>query len=150
MQKIRQAKPEEANLLTNLTMDSKSYWRYSKEFLKKCRPHLLMSEEYINSWPVKVIEIDNEVKGYFSLKVIEGENRLDNLWILPEFIGQGLGSLLFQEVIKEAELLNWKYFRLAGERNAVEFYEKLGAKEIGRVQSRLGKDIFLPHMEYIL
>ena len=51
--------------------------------------------------------------------------------------------------LKEAKEIGWSSFRLAGEEKAVGFYEKQGAKLIGRIQSRLGKDIFLPHMEYV-
>ena len=49
--------------------------------------------------------------------------------------------------LKEAKKLGWDYFRLAGEPATISFYNKMGAVLIGQVQSRLEKDLFLPHME---
>ena len=55
--------------------------------------------------------------------------------------------MLFKDAIEQAKLLGWNYFRLAGEPNAVEFYEKMGAVFIGEVESCVRKGLFLPHME---
>ncbi len=107
-----------------------------------------MTEEYIKNWPVKVFEIDGEIIGYFSLKIIGDENRLDNLWVKPKYIKSGIGKELFKEAVNVAKEIGWTTFTLAGEEKAIGFYEKQGAKLIGKVQSRLGKDIFLPHMKY--
>ncbi|MCB0422346.1 MAG: GNAT family N-acetyltransferase [Bdellovibrionales bacterium] len=150
MEFIRQAHIHEGNFLSELTLESKAYWGYSKDFLEKCRPHLKVTQKDIAQWPVKVLERDHEILGYFSLKTIDAENRLDNLWLLPKFIGKGFGRLLFLDAIQEAKQLEWKFFRLASEKNAIGFYKKLGAQLIGEIPSRLGNDIFLPHMEYIL
>lgn len=145
---IRQAKTTESKLLSDFTVTSKAVWGYDKDFLEKCRPHLIVSEEYISNWPVKVLEEEGKVLGYFSLKTIDGENRLDNLWISPEHIRQGHGSTLFNEAVSTAKELNWDYFRIATDKYAEKFYERLGFKNIGKVQSRLGGEIFLIHMEY--
>jgi N-acetylglutamate synthase-like GNAT family acetyltransferase len=145
---IRQAKTSESGLLSNFTVTSKAFWGYDEEFLEKCRPHLIVSEEYIAKWPVRVLEIEDEILGYYSLKVINGENRLDNLWISPKYIRQGHGSTLFNDSVKTARKLNWDFLRIATDKYAVNFYEKLGFINIGKVQSRLGGDIFLIHMEY--
>ena len=144
---IRKAKAEEAIFLSNLALRSKSYWGYSEEFIEACRPHIYVDKEYIEKWPVVVAELNNNIIGFFSLKQIDSENRLDNLWIEPKFIKCGYGKILFSESIKHAKDLGWNYFRLAGEPDAVTFYEKMGATLIGEIQSRLRDDLFLPHME---
>lgn len=149
MTKIRQARLDEKNLLTNLTLESKSYWGYSSAFLEKCRPHLTMTEDYIKNWPVKVFEKNGEVIAYFSLKKIGEENRLDNLWVRPKYIKSGIGKVLFKEAISVAKEIGWTFFTLVGEEKAIGFYEKQGARLIGKIQSRLGEDIFLPHMKYV-
>jgi GNAT superfamily N-acetyltransferase len=149
MRRIRQARLDEIELLNKLTLASKSYWNYSAEFIEKCRPHLEMTEDYINNWPVQVLEVRGHIVAYFSLKTISGEDRLDNLWVEPSHIKNGYGKILFHRAVEEAKNLGWNSFRLAGEEGAVGFYEKQGAKRIGKVSSRLGSDIFLPHMEYV-
>ncbi|MDC1174104.1 GNAT family N-acetyltransferase [Bacteriovoracaceae bacterium] len=145
---IRKALSKEAHFLSELALRSKAYWGYDKTFIEKCRPHIKIDDDYIKSWPVIVLLVTDKIVGFASLKVISDEKRLDNLWIAPEHIQSGYGTLLFNEAVIEAKKLGWDYFRLAGEEKSIGFYTKKGAKLIGKVQSRLGKDIFLPHMEY--
>lgn len=94
-----------------------------------------------------MLEDSGSIVGYFSLKMINGENRLDNLWIEPKFIRKGYGSLLLSESIDRAKELGWDSFRMAVDDFAVGFYESKGASVIGKVQSRLGQDVCLNHME---
>lgn len=145
--KLRDAKLGEGEFLSNLALRSKSIWGYEKSFIEACRPHIKIDDEYIVDWPVVLIELESEILGFYSLKVIKSENRLDNLWIEPTHIRCGLGCILFRDAVVRSSQLNWQYFRLAGEPNAISFYEKMGAKLIGEVQSRLKKDLYLPHME---
>jgi GNAT superfamily N-acetyltransferase len=148
--KLRQALVSEANDLCNLAIRSKAIWGYEEEFLQQCRQWIKIDKEYIEKWPVVVLEKNNEIKGFYSLKKINEENRLDNLWIEPKFVRCGYGQILFQDAIEVARTLKWNHFRLAGEPKAVVFYKKMGARLIGSVQSRLKADLFLPHMEYDL
>lgn len=144
---IRKASLDEGKYLSELTLRSKAHWGFSQEFLNKCRPHLVIDKKYISEWTVRVLEADEELIGYFSLKTIGGENRLDNLWLEPKFIRKGFGSILLRDAIKAARKLDWSSFRMAVDEHALKFYEKKGAKVIGQVQSRLGEDIFLNHVE---
>lgn len=128
-------------------MRSKSYWPYSYDYLEKCKEALAVTKTDIQNWPVTVAENENEIIGFSALKTIDGENRLDHLWIDPRYICKGIGTLLFSASIKEAKNLGWNGFRIAAEPFAEAFYEKMGAKKIGVVQSRIKPDLFLPHME---
>ncbi len=148
--KIRDANSHEDDLLSQLALRSKAIWGYDDDFMKACEPHIKIDKDYISNWPVVVIEINGEVVGFYSLKVISNENRLDNLWIEPKYIRKGFGKILFEDAVHRSKKLNWSYFRLAGEKKAIIFYEKMGAKLIGQIPSRLGKGITLPHMEYNL
>ncbi len=143
---IRLANKIEGDLLTDLALRSKSYWKYSEDYLLKCRPALLVDEDYISSWPVFVLMINGVVAGFTSLKTIKGENRLDNLWIDLPYIGKGYGKMLLFHAIEEAKKLGWDEFYLAADPGAQSFYEKFGAVKVGMVQSRIKSDLFLPHM----
>lgn len=147
---IRPARFEEANFLTDLTLRSKSYWGYSQEFLDKCRPHLIITDSYIQDWPFGILEVKGKICGYFSLKTIDGEHRLDNLWIEPDEVRKGYGSLLIEKAMEKAKELGWNSIRMAVDKYGVGFYEKHGGKIIGKVQSRLGNEIFLNHMEIMI
>lgn len=145
---IRKANKSESRILSQIALASKAHWPYSKDFLDKCVEALHISEDYIEQWPVYHAEFDNEVVGFYSLKIIKDEPRLDNLWILPKFIGHGIGNRLFKHAVLVARKLGWMSFRLAADPYAIGFYEKLGAIQIGTVQSRIKPDLFLPHMEF--
>lgn len=102
---------------------------------------------YIRDWPVFVAECENRNVGFFALKNVNGENRFDHLWIEPSFIKKGIGKLLFYRAIEDAKQLKWGSFRLAADPYTLDFYLKLGCLKIGRVQSRIKPDLFLPHVE---
>lgn len=140
-------------LLTELTLRSKSFWKYSAEFLEKCRPHLIIDESYIENWPVVVLRKDtttksNEIIGYYSLKIIGREKRLDNLWLDLPFIGQGFGGLAIVHAKEKGREIGWDHFYLASEPGAVPFYEKYGGTLIGFVQSKLDENLKLPHIRF--
>jgi GNAT superfamily N-acetyltransferase len=145
---IRRAHSEDAQTLSQIALLSKAHWPYPKEYLEKCVEALRIDREYISAWPVFVAEVQNRPVGFFALKVINQEPRLDHLWILPEYIGKSVGAGLFKLATQEAQKLNWVSFRLAADPYAIGFYEKMGAVRIGTVQSRIKPDLFLPHMEY--
>lgn len=143
---IRHALSHEGDSLTDLVLRSKSYWKYSESYLSQCRPALLVDEAYICSWPVFVLEINREKAGFYSLKNIKGENRLDNLWIDLPFIRKGYGKTLLLHAIEKAKQLGWHELFLAADPGAQLFYEKYGAVKVGMVQSRIKSDLYLPHM----
>jgi len=145
---IRSAQIGEGDELTDLALQSKSYWKHTPEYLNKCRPALLIDDKYIREWPVMVLEIDSIVAGFYSLKTINGENRLDNLWIDLPFIGKGYGKFLLKDALTKAAERGWKKLRLASDPKAQKFYEKFGGKMIGQVQSKIKADLFLQHIEF--
>jgi len=147
---IRPAKVAEAQGLTELALRSKSIWGYDKTYLRNCREALTLQASDIQNWPVHVCEINNLIVGFCALKHVDGEDRLDHLWIEPKYIKQGIGSHLFSIAIVEAQKLGWPLFRLAADPPAKGFYEKMGAECIGTVQSRIKPDLLLPHMEFEL
>lgn len=152
--KIRPAYHDEGILLTELTLRSKSYWKYSLAYLESCRSHLCIDEDYIKRWPVLVLEradgILNQIIGYYSLKIISGEQRLDNLWIDLPYIGKGFGKIAILHALGVARDLMWDHFYLASEPGAVLFYQKCGGLLVGQVPSKLEANLKLPHIKFLL
>jgi N-acetylglutamate synthase-like GNAT family acetyltransferase len=145
---IRAARTDEAQILSNLAVRSKSHWGYAPQFLERCRQHLEINHDYIRDWPVRVLEVEGQVAGFYSLKNIKGENRLDNLWLDLPYIGKGFGKTMLLHSIATAQEMGWERVRLATDEGGKTFYQKFGGKIIGKVKSRLGADIFLTHMEF--
>jgi len=53
---------------------------------------------------------------------------LDDLWVDPDWMGRGVGSLLFRHVLDRARALGGKRLEWEAEPNAAGFYEKLGGR----------------------
>ena len=74
---------------------------------------------------------------------------LDDLWVEPEWIGKGIGSLLFRHAVERARRLGGKRLEWEAEPNAVGFYENLGGRYLrdsepsvwGRVIPVMGVDL---------
>ncbi|MBL7671441.1 MAG: GNAT family N-acetyltransferase [Bdellovibrionaceae bacterium] len=144
---IRPAHDHEACFLSGLAVRSKSYWPYPPDYLEKCYNVLKVTSEDIRNWPVGVSELNGEIIGFFALKTVSDENRLDHLWIDPRFVGKGVGKSLFKEAVLAAKRIGWSQFRIASDPYAEPFYLKMGAKNVGSVQSNIRPNLLLPHME---
>jgi GNAT superfamily N-acetyltransferase len=81
----------------------------------------------------------------------ENTYELDHLWVLPEYIGQGIGKQLFNHAIERCKILNISILKIESDPNAQAFYEKMGAKKIGESHSDLfSENRVLPMMEITL
>lgn len=87
------------------------------------------------------------VVGYYSYVILE-ENvvQLDNLFVLPEYIGTGLGTFLMNDFLDRCKALKFQKVVLEADPNAENFYKKHGFKTIGQIETSI-KDRFLPIME---
>jgi len=56
---------------------------------------------------------------------------LDNLWVLPEYMGQGIGKQLFQHALERSRLRGVSILKIEADPNAQGFYEKMGARKVG-------------------
>jgi len=91
--------------------------------------------------------LDNQIIGYYSF-FHESENsiKLDNLFVLPDFIGKGFGKLLMNDFLVRLQDLSVQKVVLNSEPNAESFYIKFGFVKIGQIETSI-KDRHLPIME---
>ena len=85
--------------------------------------------------------------GYYSY--LEKENKtiyLDNLFIIPEKIGLGLGKFLMKDVFEKIKNKGFQKIVLHSEPNAENFYTKMGFEKIGEFETAI-KNRFMPIME---
>ncbi len=148
---IRRAKPEEAQLLTELCMRSKAYWGYDAAFLEGFRRELSVSPEYIANDHVFVLEDGERIVGFCGLREQEnGEILLEDLFIEPGVIGKGYGKQLWQYAVKTAKQLGFRQMVLESDPNAEPFYRAMGAKRVGEVPSSVVEGRMLPLMRISL
>ena len=80
-----------------------------------------------------------------------GSAWIENLWVLPKFMGEGIGRQLFVHALSRARELGCSKLQLEADPHAVGFYKKLGMTKIGERNYPVdGQDRNLPMMEMTL
>ena len=135
---LRQANPEDAEILTDVAWRSKSYWDYPADVMAMFRTMLNITQEFIENNPTYVIENEEteEITAFCALEKKDGKWHLEHLWVLPEYIGTGLGGKLFLHACEIAEtVLGADELYILSDPYAQDFYEYMGAEKIGEYET---------------
>jgi GNAT superfamily N-acetyltransferase len=146
---IRPARPEEAALLSDLEVRSKAYWGYDADFMAVFAAETLIAPEHLQQHIFCVVENSGKVGGFYSLEHRDGEAMwLDNLFIDPDAIRAGYGSLLFDHAVETARALGYRFLEFDSDPNAEGFYLKKGAVRISARPRPIARqpDRMLPKM----
>ena len=144
---IFKADIKDNEILTSITKKSKAYWGFSKDILKEWEQLLTVTKDYIEKNEVYKLVHHNQTIGYYSYFPTDGNAiKLDNMFILPEFIGNGFGKILMNDFLKNARQLGIHKITLDAEPNVEKFYKIFGFETIGYLESSI-KDRYLPIME---
>ncbi len=144
---IIEAEITDHNILSKITKASKAHWGYSKEQMRIWDDDLTIKPDYINKHIVfKLIKNDQPI-GYYSLEIKkESTIKLENMFIIPEYIGKGFGKLLLEHAFKKAIDMGHKEMVLDADPNAYLFYKKYGFKIIGKKETSI-KGRYMPIMQ---
>jgi len=150
MMKIEKAKPSNHLVLSELTKRSKAFWGYSQKQIEEWDEQLTVSEKYIIENEVYTLEGEKKIIGYYSFYPIDEKKvKLDNIFILPEFIRKKYGSYLMTDFLSRVKKSGFSVVTLNSDPNSVNFYEKMGFEEIGQQKTSIANR-FMPIMEKIL
>ncbi len=145
---IRRATPEQAGELTRMARAAKAYWGYPQRWLEIWTPQLTFSPEYLEKNEGSVAVVDEAPIGFYTLQEEKGIASLENLWVLPEYIGKGVGKTLFLHAVDLSRQRGYAVLQLEADPNAVGFYEKMGMHRIGEQWYEMeGQPRILPVME---
>jgi GNAT superfamily N-acetyltransferase len=73
---------------------------------------------------------------------------VEHLWVLPDFIGKGIGAKLFRRMLAKCREMGVKVLEIESDPNAQGFYERMGARKVGEVVSQVdGQPRVLPLLE---
>lgn len=148
--RIRRARREEAEALSALALRSKAVWGYSAEFLERCRPLLSVSGEYVDTHEVYVAEVEGRPGGFYSV-VRKGEvARLDLLFVEPDRLGRGIGSVLLAHALDRARAIGTRELVVESDPGAEGFYLRAGGVRVGTVGSALEEGRRLPVLRFAL
>ena len=144
---IRRASPEDAEQLTQITISSKRYWNYPENWIQAWLASLTITSEYILANETWVAVVNEKCVAYYSLKYDDEYLWLDNLWVLPEFMGRGIGRRLFHHALERSRARGESVLKIEADPNAQSFYERMGAHKVGEHRSMVdGQTRVLPIM----
>ena len=148
--KIEKAQTEDSAILTDITHKGKAFWGYSPEQLERWKNELTITPEYIEKHETFKLSVDKDIIGYYSFWQLDHETiKLDDIFLLPEHIGKGYGTVLMLDCIDRSKLLNAKRIILDSDPNAEGFYKRSGFETYNRLVSSI-KGRLLPQMELCL
>lgn len=147
MKEIIKSTIDDNEILTDITKKSKAYWGYSDEQMENWSSLLTITKNYIETNNVYKLLVDNLTVGYYSYIFLnENEVKLDNLFVLPNYIGNGLGKHLMNDFLNRIRNTEIEKIILDAEPNAENFYEHFGFIKVGQMETSI-KDRYLPIME---
>lgn len=143
---IARAKLSDAKLLSEIAIISKAFWGYKKEDLQSWVNDLTVTDNMIIECDVYQYAIDSKTVGFYVLNPPEKENsELEMLFVLPAFIGKGIGKQLLLHAFEKAKTMSSKTMTLLADPNAVPFYESQDFIIIDKKESSIAGR-FLPVM----
>jgi GNAT superfamily N-acetyltransferase len=148
---IRRVKSDEANTLSQIAIAAKGHWNYPEHWMELWIPQLTFAPAYFEQNESWVAEDHGMPIAFHTLQDRDGIAWLENLFVLPEYIGKGVGKQLFLHAVDLARQRGYKTLQLEADPNAIGFYEKMGMQKIGEHQYELdGQPRSLPLMEISL
>lgn len=142
---IRQAKPQEAQLLTSIARMAKAYWGYPPEWLQHWQGELSVLPQYIERHWVYAAVDARRVAGFYALVNHLHYASLEHLWVKPDFIGKGVGRALFEHACRLTLSQKIPVIEIVADPNAEGFYRRMGAVKYKDISYRLfGTERVLP------
>jgi ribosomal protein S18 acetylase RimI-like enzyme len=148
---IRRAHPADATALTVIAISAKRHWGYPERWIEIWRPQLTFSPQYFEKNESWAAVMNGAPVAFYTVQEQQGNAWLENLWVLPEWMGRGIGKRLFLHAVDMARQRGYTLLQLEADPNAVGFYEKMGMRRVGERQSEIeGQPRILPIMEMAL
>ena len=125
---FRAPRPPEGERLREIAIASKAHWDYDLDFVRQWAARGDFSAEGLRAKEMQVAEVDGQVVAWAALLPRGDVICLDDLWVEPEWIGKGVGTLLFHWAVERGRALGGKRLEWQAEPNSVGFYEKVGGR----------------------
>ncbi len=144
--RIRRARMEEADILTDVSMRSKCSNGYDDAFMESCREELAVTAARMWEGEYWVAE-DDRVCGLVCLKALDDEaGEVHAFFIDPGYQRRGVGRQLWEKVLERAAALGLTRLYLDSDPAAVPFYRAMGFDVIGEAPSGSIAGRVLPRM----
>lgn len=148
--RLRPARTDEAEALTDLSLRAKAVWGYDAGFLARCRAVMTVKAANIESRPHVVAELDGRLAGFYGFEPEAAGIGLDYLFVEPDLIGRGVGRALWNHAVATARRLGQGALVVVSDPNAEGFYLRMGCSRIGTRPSELESGRQLPLLRFML
>lgn len=125
------AKQEDAARLTEIAFAAKRHWGYPERWMESWRDVLTVTPEFIAGHETHAAVVDGQMVGFYALLGKEGKLHLMHLWVLPHWMGRGVGRSLFHHALERRKALGFRELEIESDPNAEGFYFRLGARRVG-------------------
>jgi GNAT superfamily N-acetyltransferase len=128
-------------------------WGYDNDFMEACRRELSIEPCDLRSTSVAVAEQDSRPVGVAQIKVNGSEAHLLKLFVEPTVMRSGIGTALFAWATDLAISQGADRLLIEADPDAVPFYRRMGAQDVGlapsgsipgRMLPKLVKDLCSP------
>ena len=128
---ITPAADENLDEINALMARSKAYWDWSPEYLDAALRLMVLCSHYLRENLCFEVREDGELVGFLSVKDDPQGPVLDNLWVDPRRIGQGLGRRACEFLFRLALRKRWPALYVVPDPPAEGFYSRMGFVDTG-------------------
>lgn len=133
--KFRKANRNDIETLSAIAIEAKAHWGYPSSWLKLWEEFLTVTIEQVQNDTIFVCELQEKIIGFIGISAEENLAEIEHLWVLPEFMGRGIGRALFKHALKWCQANAVEQLKVICDPNALGFYKALGGKVIGEESS---------------
>jgi GNAT superfamily N-acetyltransferase len=128
---IVRAHPSEADALTQIAVAAKGHWGYPARWMERWQSILTVTADSIARNETYVARNTERILGYSSLRLDGDTIHLNDLFVMPSEMGNGIGRALFRHALGRARELGFAFVEIQSDPNAAGFYERMGAERTG-------------------
>jgi GNAT superfamily N-acetyltransferase len=136
--------------IRSLIVASMSHWDHGAGYLAEAEGLMSLDVDDLERDEAFVVAVGAELAAFGRVSVSGRVAEIEELHVLPRWIGQGFGRALFEHAVQSASQRGAVRLRWTTEQNAVGFYERMGGRTIGSEASGIVGEDPLTVMELAL
>jgi GNAT superfamily N-acetyltransferase len=148
---IIRAQPSDAATLSAIAWAAKAYWNYPSDWMEQWREQLTITPIFIAKNEAFAAIINRQTVAFHALLQNAAVLRLEHLWVLPDWMGQGIGRALFRHAAERAAARGALSLTIEADPNAEPFSCRMGAVRSGEIATEVeGRRRDLPILTFDL
>ena len=130
---------------------AKAFWNYPSDWMEQWREQLTITSTFIAENEAFGATINRQTVAFHALLQSADVLRLEHLWVLPDWMGQGIGRALFRHAAERAAARGALSLTIEADPNAEPFYRRMGAVRSGVITTEIdGRRRDLPILTFDL